>query len=48
MMLSPYAALVLKSWVLLRPSVVSLTVERIICDLLRTLSGTTSTVRAVW
>ena len=41
MVLSPYAALILKSWVLLRPSLLSLTVERVVCDGLRTLSGTT-------
>lgn len=41
MVLSPYAALVLKSWVLLRPSLLSLSVERVVCDGLRTLSGTT-------
>ena len=41
MMLSPYAAIVLKTWVLLRPSLLSLTVERVVCDGLRTLSGTT-------
>eukprot|EP00943_MAST-04B_sp_MAST-4B-sp1_P005875 g5875.t1 len=41
MVLAPYAAIVLKSWVLMAPSVFSLTVERIVCDGLRTMSGTT-------
>ena len=41
MMLSPYAAVILKTWVLLRPSLLSLTTERIVCDGLRTLCGTT-------
>eukprot|EP00940_MAST-03C_sp_MAST-3C-sp2_P001318 g1318.t1 len=41
LMLSPYAALVLKTWVLLKPSILSLTVERIVCDGLRTLCGST-------
>ena len=41
LMLSPYAALVLKSWVLVKPSILSLTVERIVCDGLRTLCGST-------
>lgn len=41
MLLAPYAAIIFKVWVLLRPSIFSLTVERIVCDCLRTLSGTT-------
>eukprot|EP00912_Choanoflagellata_sp_UC4_P001564 UC4_evm5s991 len=41
MVLAPYAAIILKTWVLLKPSVLSLTVERIVCDGLRTLSGST-------
>jgi len=47
MMLSPYAAIVLKTWVLLKPSVLSLTIERVVCDGLRTLSGTTMANAAV-
>ena len=47
MMLSPYAAIILKAWVLMSPSVLSLTVERIVCDLLRTLSGTTMAMAAI-
>jgi MFS family permease len=47
MMLSPYAAIILKSWVLYSPSLLSLTVERVICDGLRTLSGTTMANAAV-
>jgi MFS transporter, DHA1 family, tetracycline resistance protein len=47
MMLSPYAAILLKSWVLMRPSLFSLTVERVVCDGLRTLSGTTMANAAV-
>ena len=41
MIVAPYAAIVLKTWVLLKPSLLSLTVEKIVCDGLRTLSGTT-------
>ena len=47
MMLSPYAAIILKAWVLFSPSITSLTVERIVCDGLRTLSGTTMGSAAV-
>ena len=47
MMLSPYAAIILKTWVLLRPSLFSLTVERVVCDGLRTLSGTTMANAAI-
>ena len=41
LLLAPYANIVLKSWVILQPSLVSLSVERIICDGLRTLAGST-------
>ncbi len=41
LLLAPYANIVLKSWVVLQPSILSLTVERIICDGLRTLAGST-------
>ena len=41
MVIAPYAAIILKSWVLMNPSVFSLTIERIVCDGLRTMSGTT-------
>ena len=41
MIMAPYAAIVLKILVLLKPSVMMLTVERIVCDLLRVISGTT-------
>ena len=41
MVIAPYAAIILKTWVLMAPSVFSLTVERIVCDGLRTMSGTT-------
>ena len=41
LLLAPYANLILKSWVILNPSIVSLTVERMICDGLRTLAGST-------
>ena len=41
MIMAPYAAIVLKILVLLKPSVLMLTVERIVCDLLRVISGTT-------
>jgi DHA1 family tetracycline resistance protein-like MFS transporter len=47
MMLSPYAAILLKSWVLYKPSLLSLSVERVVCDGLRTLSGTTMANAAV-
>ena len=41
MVIAPYAALVLKTIVLMFPSVSTLTLERIVCDGLRTMSGTT-------
>jgi DHA1 family tetracycline resistance protein-like MFS transporter len=41
LLLAPYANILLKSWVVMQPSIVSLTVERIICDGLRTLAGST-------
>jgi MFS family permease len=41
LLLAPYAAIVLKSWVAFAPSLTSLTIERIVCDGLRTLAGST-------
>jgi DHA1 family tetracycline resistance protein-like MFS transporter len=47
MMMAPWASLVLKSWVLISPSVFSLTTEKIVCDGLRTMAGTTMTGAAL-
>ena len=41
MMLSPIACIVLKTWCALKPSVLALTLEKILCDALRTMSGST-------
>ena len=47
MMMAPWAAFILKSWVLVNPSLVSLTVEKVVCDGLRTMAGTTMTSAAL-
>ena len=41
LLLAPICNIVLKSWVVMQPSIISLTIERIICDGLRTLAGST-------
>ena len=41
LLIAPVANIILKTWVLLNPTIVSLTVERLICDGLRTLGGST-------
>ena len=41
MLMAPYFALVLKAWVLINPTLVSITAEKMICDGLRTITGTT-------
>ena len=41
MLLSPVACVLLKTWVYFSPSVTSLSFEKIVCDGLRTLSGST-------
>jgi hypothetical protein len=47
MMMAPWAAFILKSWVLINPTLTSLTVEKIVCDGLRTMAGTTMTSAAL-
>jgi MFS family permease len=41
MLTSPIACVVLKTWCALRPSIAALTVEKVVCDGLRTMSGST-------
>eukprot|EP00928_Gymnodinium_smaydae_P080474 TRINITY_DN64161_c0_g1_i1.p1 TRINITY_DN64161_c0_g1~~TRINITY_DN64161_c0_g1_i1.p1 ORF type:complete len:504 (+),score=91.80 TRINITY_DN64161_c0_g1_i1:60-1571(+) len=47
MLASPIACVVLKSWVAVRPSILSLSCEKIVCDSLRTLSGSTMCAAAL-
>ena len=47
MMMAPWANMVMKAWVVMSPSVFSLTAEKIICDGLRTMTGTTMTGAAL-
>ena len=47
MLCSPIACVLLKTWVYLSPSLTSLSVEKIICDGLRTLSGSTMCAAAL-
>jgi MFS family permease len=41
MLMAPYFAVILKTWVLINPSLLSITVEKMVCDGLRTITGTT-------
>jgi DHA1 family tetracycline resistance protein-like MFS transporter len=47
MVMAPWASLVLKSWVFMNPTILSLSVEKIVCDGLRTCCGTTMTGTAL-
>jgi MFS family permease len=47
MLMAPYFAVLLKTWVLINPSLMSITVEKMVCDGLRTITGTTMGSAAV-
>ena len=47
MIIGSYFAIVLKAWVLFKPSLTSITVEKMVCDGLRTLTGSTMGTAAV-
>ena len=46
-MLAPYANIILKTCVIFNPTIISLTIERIVCDGLRTLAGSTMGMAAM-
>ena len=46
MLLSPLAGIFLKTWVSINPTLLSVSVEKVVCDGLRTISGTYLRLRA--